>query len=160
MNFYNELAEALLAVQSKGVFPKGRRRYFLIGNGGSAAVAAHIANDMVKTWRTLAVTPNYATLTCLANDYGWERAFACYLERAALGADDAVIAISSSGRSANIVNACGAVENLCPLVTLTGFDENNAVRGMGDCDYYVPSRRYGVVEIAHLAILHNIVNPD
>lgn len=126
----------------------------LVGNGGSAAIASHICNDMVKLDRQCMV-PDYATLTCLANDYGWDRAMAKYVYAMSPAT---LIAISSSGRSQNIINACKVIGK-SRTITLTGFYPDNPVRQLGRTNYYVPSHNYGIVECAHLAILHSLVNP-
>ena len=74
---------------------------FVIGNGGSAAVASHIVNDLVNTGGLAAATIHDASLlTCMANDYGYDEAYARIL-RARASAGDLLIAISSSG------NCCG-----------------------------------------------------
>ena len=126
----------------------------LIGNGGSATIASHICNDLVKSGLQ-ATIPDYATLTCLANDFGWENAFAKYVYTMRPAT---LIAISSSGRSQNIINACKVIGK-SRIITLTGFDPDNPVRQLGRTNYYVPSHNYGIVECAHLAILHSLVNP-
>jgi D-sedoheptulose 7-phosphate isomerase len=152
--FLRELHKALegVEVNRNDWAPKGRT--LIIGNGGSAAIAAHIANDMNKAGHP-ALVPDYATLTCFANDIGWDRAMAHWVHVH----EGTLIAISSSGQSQNIINACKTAYPNGFVVTLTGFDADNPVRKLGHTNYWVPSHNYGVVECAHLAILHSIVNP-
>jgi D-sedoheptulose 7-phosphate isomerase len=70
-----------------------------------------------------------------------------------------LIAISSSGRSANIlVAAAAARERNCRVFTFSGFDENNDLRREGEVNFYVRSREYGIVEIAHLSLCHAILD--
>jgi len=133
-------------------------RFLLFGNGGSASIASHIANDILKMWERPAFVMDAATMSCLGNDFGWERVFEIWLERAQR-TEDCVIAISSSGASKNVVRGCLHAREHGPLVTLTGFEPNNPVRETGHLNFYVPSKNYGIVETVHLAILHSIFNP-
>ena len=97
-------------------------------------------------------------LTCLGNDLGYDRVFAKQIELYAR-ADDLVIAISSSGRSANILNAVKAARSAkCAVVTFSGFTADNPLRRLGDINFYVASDRYGFVEIGHLTICHAILD--
>ncbi len=132
---------------------------YLIGNGGSAAIASHIANDLVKGgWHAVALT-DPAVMSCIANDVGWADVFAWQVMHH-IAPGEWLWAISSSGRSANILRAAHEANALrANVMTLSGFDANNPLRTLGDVNYYVPSHNYGVVEICHLAILHSIVNP-
>ena len=134
-------------------------RIYLIGNGGSCAVAQHVAVDMVKQgWSAFALN-DPAVMSMSANDLGWNQVFTNQLARH-IGGNDVLIAISSSGKSENIVNSCAMAHNMhAKVITLSGFEPDNGLRKMGDVNYYVPSKNYGVVEITHLAILHAIANP-
>ena len=83
-------------------------RLFFIGNGGSAAIASHMAADFAKNGGVPALAFNDgASLTCLANDYGYEQVFALPL-RQHMRSGDCLIAISSSGKSVNILNAANS----------------------------------------------------
>ena len=137
----------------------GRRRVLLVGNGGSAAVAAHIANDLVKLGIAAMSLSEPAVLTCLANDNGYADVYARQVYAHA-NPGDKLVAISSSGRSPNILNAVAAARDCyAQVITLSGFDPDNPLRKLGDHNYYVSSHNYGVVECAHLAILHSIAKP-
>lgn len=133
---------------------------FLIGNGGSATIAEHIAVDAIKMGYNARALTNSAVMSMLANDYGWKEVFAMHFSTS-LGANDWLIAISSSGRSENICHAAIIARRNynARIMTLSGFEPDNPLRELGDVNYYVPSKNYGVVEITHLAILHSIVNP-
>jgi D-sedoheptulose 7-phosphate isomerase len=157
--FLRELEIALTNVEVSGTLPRLDVQSYLIGNGGSAAIASHIANDMVKSgWDAFALT-DPAVLTCMANDMGYENVYREQLKRHGLS-QDILIAISSSGRSANIVNACAYARSRdMKVITCSGFDAGNPLRDMGDYNIWVPSANYGIVECAHLAILHSLVNP-
>lgn len=85
-------------------------RVYIIGNGGSFANAAHIANDLLSVG-IMAHTMDAAILTAFANDHGYENVFARWL---AVVADpgDTLIALSGSGRSPNILNAIAEAERI------------------------------------------------
>jgi D-sedoheptulose 7-phosphate isomerase len=72
---------------------------------------------------------------------------------------DILIAISSSGQSENILNAVNAAKKKgLFVITMSGFSEKNPLRNLGDLNFYVPSKSYGHVEIAHLIICHTILD--
>jgi D-sedoheptulose 7-phosphate isomerase len=130
---------------------------YIVGNGGSAAVASHIYNDFCNMGGLRAVTLHEPSLlTCFSNDYGYENAYSSMLEKTARK-NDLLIAISSSGQSNNIVNAAIAMRaRQGAVITLTGFSENNPLRTIGELNFWVDSKNYGLVEIAHLFTLHHM----
>lgn len=132
---------------------------YLIGNGGSAGVASHATTDFVNVAGLRAQTVHDSSiLTCMANDYGYENAFARILSQLA-GKGDVLVAISSSGKSLNIRNAAAAVgQKGGQVLTLSGFERDNPLRAMGDLNIWLDSRDYGFVEIGHQFILHNIAD--
>lgn len=131
----------------------------LVGNGGSAAVAAHIANDLVKAGTAALSLTDAPTLTCLSNDFGYVEAYA-YQVNVHARKGDKVVCISSSGMSKNILMAAQLARGLgAAVITLSGFSPRNRLRKLGQHNYYVPSEEYGIVEVAHLAILHSIAKP-
>lgn len=137
----------------------GGGRVWFIGNGGSAAIASHMANDFTKNGgiRSAAVT-DPAVLTCLANDFGYEQVYAKALEFQA-GPRDGVVAISSSGNSPNIINAVASARRLgCWVATLSGFKASNALRPLGDLNFHIESDNYGTVEVGHLILLHGLLD--
>jgi len=132
---------------------------FFIGNGGSAAVASHIVNDLVKIGFDAQTLLEPSILTCLANDSGWTDVFDYQLSYRNV-VDTTLIAISSSGASKNIVTAAQKFKlKKGKVITFSGFASDNPLRQLGHVNYWVPSHNYGIVECAHLAILHSIVNP-
>lgn len=134
-------------------------KVLLCGNGGSAAVAIHVANDLVKQGKSAFALTDPSVMSCLANDEGWERVYADQV-LAHAKQTDTVVAISSSGKSLNILQAVyAAKERGARTITLSGFEAMNPLRQMGDHNYYVPSFNYGIVEVAHLAILHSLSKP-
>ena len=127
-----------------------KRKVLIAGNGGSAAIAAHCAVDLSKNAKIRSVNFGDASLvTCLANDYGYEH----WLEKALeiySDSGDIVILISSSGKSPNVVKAADYAKNQGhPLITFTGFDENNPLKERGDLNFWVKSRAYNIVEMTH-----------
>jgi D-sedoheptulose 7-phosphate isomerase len=155
-----DMAEAVNQVmaRARAAHAAGNKIIFF-GNGGSSAIASHMATDYSKNGDVRAMALNDSSmLTCLGNDLGYDRVFAKQLELYAR-ADDLVIAISSSGRSANILNAVKAARAArCAVVTLSGFTADNPLRRLGDINFYVASDRYGFVEIGHLTICHAILD--
>jgi D-sedoheptulose 7-phosphate isomerase len=129
------------------------------GNGGSAAIASHMATDYSKNGGLRAWSMNDASmLTCLANDYGYDQVFAKQIEFHGRPGD-LLVAISSSGKSANILAAVTAARKLgCSVLTMSGFAPDNPLRATGDMNLYLNSTSYGFVEIGHLALCHAIVD--
>lgn len=148
-------AAVAVALQAKH---DGKTIYF-IGNGGSAAIASHMAIDWLKNGNVAAQCFNDgASITCLANDYGYDRVFAVPLVRHGKEGD-LLFAISSSGQSGSILNGMAAAKaGGMGTVTLSGFAPDNPLRELGDVNFYVPSDRYGIVEVCHHAICHSILD--
>jgi len=138
---------------------KEKRDVYIIGNGGSAAIASHAVIDFMNVGKISASTlHDSATLTCMANDYGYENAFS-NIVKLTLKPHDILIAISSSGQSKNIINAVESAKKIGSIViTLSGFDSVNNLREMGDINFWCNSKDYGMVEIAHQFILHNMAD--
>ncbi|HUI96064.1 MAG TPA: SIS domain-containing protein [Xanthobacteraceae bacterium] len=155
-----DFADAATAVmaRARATHAAGDKLIF-VGNGGSAAIASHMATDYSKNGGVRALALNDSSmLTCLGNDLGYERVFAKQVELYARKGD-LVIAISSSGRSANILNAVdAALAAGCTVVTLSGFTPDNPLRRKGEWNFYVASDRYGFVEIGHLTICHAVLD--
>jgi D-sedoheptulose 7-phosphate isomerase len=134
-------------------------KVIIIGNGGSAAIASHVSIDLTKAVNIRSVNFNEASLlTCLSNDYGYEnwveRALDFYADN-----NDIVILISSSGQSHNIINgAKKALAMKLPLITLSGFSENNPLNGLGDINFWLDSKTYNIVESVHQMWLLSVVD--
>jgi len=139
-----------------------QRKVIIAGNGGSAAMASHVAVDLTKNAGIRAVNFNEADLlTCFANDYGYEQWVSEALKFYADPGDLAIL-ISSSGSSMNIVNGANTAKNLgVKRITFSGFNENNPLRQLGDINFYVDSKGYNIVEMSHhvwlLAIVDRII---
>jgi len=139
---------------------------FVAGNGGSAATASHWVNDLGKSVRhdgarpvrAVALNDCVSWLTALANDEGYERAFAGQLETLSRP-DDVLVVISASGRSANLIEAvrCARSRELTTIAFL-GFD-GGLLRHLVDDYLWLPTEQgaYGIVEDAHLMLSHIVV---
>jgi D-sedoheptulose 7-phosphate isomerase len=134
-------------------------KLMFIGNGGSAAIASHMATDFTKNGNLRTVAFNDGSmLTCLGNDLGYENVFTKQIEMHARPGDF-LVAISSSGRSANILKGVAAARTMgCAVLTLSGFQADNPLRRQGDINMWVNSGEYGFVEIAHLALCHAVLD--
>jgi D-sedoheptulose 7-phosphate isomerase len=130
-----------------------------IGNGGSAALCSHLSQDVLNKLGIRSMHLNDASLmSCMANDYGYKHVFSKPLQTLFKNGDS-IIAISSSGNSANIINSIQiAQKKNLKTVTLSGFKQNNQLWNIeSDVAFYLPCELYGIVEVGHEAILHSII---
>jgi D-sedoheptulose 7-phosphate isomerase len=137
-------------------------KLLIIGNGGSAADAQHIAAEIVGRYKlerpgyaALALTTDTSALTAITNDYGFEQIFARQVE--GLGArGDVLLALSTSGRSPNILAALRAARGR-GLVTV-GFTGSKGEAMGASCDHLLvaPSDDTPVIQQIHLAVAHGI----
>lgn len=134
-------------------------KVMFIGNGGSAAISSHMSIDFWKNGGIPSISFNDGPLlTCIGNDYGYEHIFEKPVEFYAKK-EDVMIAISSSGRSENIINGVNAaLAKGCSVITLSGFEKDNPLRMMGLYNFYVPSCEYGPVEVVHQYVCHWILD--
>ncbi len=132
---------------------------YIAGNGGSAAIASHAVIDFLNMAKMKAMAMlDPAVTTCISNDYGYEHIYSKQLARF-IQKEDVLIAISSSGRSQNIVNAVEmAKKQGAKVITLSGFAENNALRQIGHFNLWLNSTDYGQVEIGHAFMLHYLTD--
>ena len=133
-----------------------KKTIHLIGNGASASMASHFAADIAKNAgiRTN-VFSDLSLITALANDMSYELVFAEPLRQHACEGD-MLVAISSSGRSPNILEAVRvAVERGLLVITLSGMSPGNPLRSTGCLNFFVPAVTYGYVETCHAALLHH-----
>ena len=146
---------------------KERRQVFVIGNGGSAATASHMMNDLCKgtlghkgdaPWprlRVIALTDNVSLMTAWANDTDYDRIFSEPLKNLAQRGD-LLIAISASGNSPNIIAAVEAAKHLgVKVIGLAGFGGGKLSK-LADVSFVVASDEYGPVEDAHMILDHII----
>ncbi len=136
-------------------------RMFSCGNGGSASIANHVQCDHVKGVRTatdlapqvMSLSTNVELLTAIANDIGYDQVFVYQLQsQAAPG--DVLMAVSSSGRSPNIVQALTwARDHGLRTIAVTGFD-GGAARVVAEVSIHVDCTNYGIVEDLHQSVMH------
>ncbi len=135
------------------------RKIMIIGNGGSAAIATHMHNDLCNSVGIQAMTFNDSSqLTALANDHGYDQVFERPIELWAKPGD-LLIAISSSGKSENILKGVQAAKKKgCDVVTLSGFRSDNPLRQLGQVNFYIASQSYGEVEVSHVSLTHYLTD--
>lgn len=135
---------------------KKARTVFLIGNGASASLASHYAADLAKNAHVhTEVFSDLSLITAITNDMGYEWVFAEPLRRRGKRGD-MLVAISSSGRSPNILKAVETARKLrVDVVTLSAMRPNNPLRALGVLNAYVAANVYGLAETCHAAILHH-----
>lgn len=135
-------------------------RVLTCGNGGSAADAMHLAEELVgryhKERRALAglcLNADPSAITCICNDYGYEHVFSRGVE--ALGrAGDVVIGFTTSGNSANVLAAFDAARRLGILTVLLSGRDGGRARGSCDYEIIVPSKNTARIQEVHTLVLH------
>jgi D-sedoheptulose 7-phosphate isomerase len=147
---FKDLAETVKESNSKMMF---------MGNGASAAIAAHGAVDFTKQGGVRGITFNEADLiTCFANDFGYENWMAQAVEHY-YDDGDVVVLISVSGTSPSVVNAAKKAKELgLKVVTFTGRNVDNDLRAYADVDFWVNSHAYNIVECIHMIWLCSAID--
>jgi D-sedoheptulose 7-phosphate isomerase len=160
----NVLDAALPAIEQSGQMIcealSSGRKILLCGNGGSAADAQHIAAELVgcyekerRSWPAIALTTDTSALTAVSNDLGYEQVFARQLAGLAQPGD-VLIAISTSGKSKNVLRAAERARELgCKTIALTGAT-SEPLGSLCDMALAVPSSRTSRVQEAHITIGH------
>jgi D-sedoheptulose 7-phosphate isomerase len=145
---------------------RDRRTVFIIGNGGSAANASHLCEDLAKCTlcdlqaqrrlRVLSLTDSTPWITMVGNDIGYESVFVEPLRNLA-EPGDLLVAISGSGNSPNVLRAVEwANGHGLTTVGVTGF-EGGALQGLAQHNLHAASDDMGVVETVHLAAFHWVI---
>ncbi|WP_151901322.1 SIS domain-containing protein [Sulfurimonas hydrogeniphila] len=140
-------------------------KIFIIGNGGSAATASHMVNDLgvglkrrnIKSFDVESLSDNTPVCTALANDIGYKNIFYMQLKDR-IKKEDILIAISCSGNSKNITKAVKyAKKEGATIIGLTGFD-GGKLKKLSDINFHVATKKgaYGIVEDMHSIINHII----
>ena len=162
----NEPSSISNLIKIKSLFQKTSKeggKVVLAGNGGSAAMASHVAVDITKNAGIRAITFNeYDLITTLANDYGYENWISKAIELYS-NPNDLVVLISASGQSQNVINAANKSRELgLPVITFSGMSPQNPLRDKGDINLWVDSKIYNIVEMTHhiwlLAIVDMIIS--
>jgi D-sedoheptulose 7-phosphate isomerase len=144
---------------------RNEKQVFILGNGGSASTASHMAADLAKNtirpnmrrFRVLSLNDNTALLTALANDLGYENVFSEQLKNL-IQPGDLLIGVSASGNSDNVLQAIRYAQHQCAeAVGILGF-QGGAAAELVDLAIVVPSNHYGVIEDVHLIINHIVTD--
>ncbi len=141
---------------------QGGGKVLLMGNGGSAADAQHIAAELVGRYRlerkafpAIAITTDPSIITAVGNDFGAARIFARQIEALAKE-DDCVIGISTSGNSANVIEAIVAAREIgCRTFALLGND-GGKLKNMVDIPIVIDAKDTPRIQECHILIGHII----
>jgi D-sedoheptulose 7-phosphate isomerase len=142
---------------------KEEKIIYTCGNGGSAAIAEHFIADFNKgasigtkiSPKFYSLSSNIPTLTAISNDIGYEEIFSFQLSGYG-NEGDALISVSSSGNSPNIVSAIKKASSMgISTISFVGFDGGEA-KNISDYCIHIPIHNYGVVEDAHHTLMHII----
>tara|TARA_Y100000815_G_scaffold179375_1_gene163433 strand:- start:543 stop:1124 length:582 start_codon:yes stop_codon:yes gene_type:complete len=169
-SYYARFAEALLGFDKgpladvlavfDGVIARGGT-VWVAGNGGSAAIADHTVCDCSKgthvpgvaPFRTISLASNVPMLTALANDISYDAVFSEQLKYY-MTDKDALLVVSSSGNSPNVVNACEyAKAQGVPTVAFVGF-KGGKLAEVADVTVHIAVDNYGIVEDTHQSLIH------
>ena len=142
---------------------KNKSRIYVIGNGGSSAIASHMVNDLgtglrrrdVINFDIISLADNTPVGTAIANDIGYENIFYMQL-KGLMKKDDVIIAISSSGNSPNIIKAVEYARKVgATVIGCTGFD-GGKLKILSDISFHIetPKGEYGLVEDIHTILDH------
>jgi D-sedoheptulose 7-phosphate isomerase len=137
-------------------------KLLLMGNGGSAGDAQHFAGEIVSRFRmerpalpAIALSTDTSIITAIGNDYGFERIFSRQVEALA-APGDAVIGISTSGNSKNVLKALEVARQAgCTTIGFLGND-GGAIKGLCDIALVIPSNDTPRIQEAHITIIHII----
>lgn len=169
-DYYKRFAETLLSFDKSpladvlAVFDKvtaAGGTVWIAGNGGSAAIADHTVCDCSKgtyvegqtPFRTISLASNVAMLTALGNDISYDDVFSEPLKYY-LKPEDAVLVVSSSGNSGNVVKACEyANAQGVPTVAFVGF-KGGKLKDIARHVVHIEVENYGIVEDTHQSLIH------
>jgi len=160
-----ENIDANSVIELTGLITLTKGKIYVLGNGGSAATASHMVNDLgvglkrrdLANLNIVSLADNTPVCTAIANDIGYENIFYAQLVDN-INSNDLIIAISCSGNSPNIVKAVEyAKKQKTPVVGLTGFD-GGKLKDLSDINFHIPTEKgeYGLVEDMHMILDHII----
>ena len=147
-----------------GVFKRAYdegRTIFVVGNGGSASTASHLACDLnkgaclhaAKKFRVMALTDNLPTILAISNDIGYDAIFVEQLKNFAR-AGDVVLGISGSGNSVNVLKAVEwARQAGCTTIGVCGYD-GGKLKPLVDCCFHVRVHDMQIAEDVHMILVH------
>lgn len=172
MNVFTELTEVL--AKSQQLEPviaatgqvivaclKGRGKILSCGNGGSAADALHLVEELVGRYNAprralpaICLNADATVLTCVGNDFGFEQIFARQVTALA-GPGDVLVVFSTSGNSPNVVAAIAAAKVAKARTILLGGKDGGRARGQCDFELIVPSANTARIQEVHTLIIHS-----
>jgi D-sedoheptulose 7-phosphate isomerase len=172
--YFGELKAVLDAVPLERIDEIGATLYeayrhdkqvFVVGNGGSASTASHMACDLAKNtmtgsrprFRVMSLTDNVALMSALANDDGYDQVFKEQLVNL-IRTGDVLVVLSGSGNSPNVLEAMRyARARSATVIAFLGFD-GGAARGLADHVIVAPTEDYGLIEDVHLILNHALTS--
>jgi len=142
-----------------------KSKIYILGNGGSAATASHMVNDLgaglrrreIQNFNVISLADNTPVCSAIANDIGYENIFYMQLQ-GLLNRDDVIIALSCSGNSPNILKAVNYAKEIgSTVVGLTGFD-GGELKEISHVNFHIDTNKgeYGLVEDMHMILDHII----
>lgn len=150
-------------IQTLELVHEKHSKIYIIGNGGSAATASHMANDLsvglklreIRNFNVESLSDNSSVCTAIANDVGYENIFYAQLKNK-ITRDDLLIAISCSGNSQNIIKASEYAKGIgTTIIGMTGF-EGGRLKELSDIKFHINTQKgeYGLVEDMHMILDH------
>ena len=144
---------------------KNGSQVFIMGNGGSAATASHMANDLnkftisdgKKRFRAIALTDNVPLMTAWGNDDSYEDIFSEQLKNF-MDPGDVIVAISTSGNSPNVLKGVKVGREIGGVVIALTGDTGGSLGSMADYCFFVPSPKIGPQEDGHMIVDHILAN--
>lgn len=174
--YLNELTEALSTIEHAKIdlfvrkireTTDSGRTIFILGNGGSAATASHMACDInkgavkdhsdvnEKRHRAISLADNVSTITAISNDMNYEEVFAQQIKNY-LSKGDLIISMSASGNSKNLINAVNVARDKGAIILSLLGNGGGKLKDISDDSIIIDSNNYGIIEDAHLVISHLI----
>ncbi|MEX0764807.1 MAG: SIS domain-containing protein [Nitrosopumilaceae archaeon] len=156
-NVVNEINRALVIMMN---CLENDKKIVLFGNGGSASDAQHMAAELVgrylhnrRSLPAIALTTDSSILTAIGNDYGFDQIFARQCE-SLVERGDVVIAISTSGRSINVIKGIKmAKKKGGTIIALTG-NKGGQIKKLADVSIIIPSQETPRIQEAHRTVIH------
>ena len=136
-----------------------KNKLIFAGNGASASISAHAAVDFTKQAGVRSITFNGANIiTCISNDYGYDKWIATALDFYA-NDGDVLVLISVSGESPSVIEAAQrAKETGLKIVTFSGRSPENSLKALGDVNFWVDSNAYNIVECIHMMWITTVID--
>ncbi len=136
-----------------------RKTIYFIGNGSSASIANEVSANLAKNTGIRAETFfNFALITAIASDSGYEKIFSEPL-RKRMTAGDMLVAISSTGESQNVIYAAKEAHNLGGIVcTLSAMNPENTLRSIGTLNFYIPASSAWSAHLCHMEVTNYWIN--